>query len=270
MMFSISWRSSSERSSSAAGGRALDVVRSARPYYRGVHGRVGERPGDRELHNRAVPLLGEPLQLLDCLQVSLEVLAPEEVALGAPVVTGALLVGGHPPGEQPVGQRSVDEDPDAVLGGVGECLLLDVAPEEVVGRLQAVDLAPFLELGHLLDAEVRDADVADLTLLDHLVQGPGGLLEGGVEVRPVDLVEVYVIGAQETQGFLDALPEPLGARVAEQLLPLHPQAPLGCQDYLVPAVLYLGLERLAQKLLGGAEPVSLGGVEEVDAELQRP
>jgi hypothetical protein len=72
---------------------------------------------------------------------------------------------------------------------VGEYLLFDVPPEEVVGRLEAVDLALSLELGHLIRAEVRDADVPDLAFLHHLVQSARRLLEGRLQVRPVDLVE---------------------------------------------------------------------------------
>jgi hypothetical protein len=140
-----------------------------------------------------------------------------------------------------VSQRAVDEDAYAVLLAVGEYLLIDVPPEKVVGRLQAIYLAGLLELGHLVRVEVRDADVPDLALLHQLVQHTRRLLEGGVRVGPVDLVEVYLVGAQETQGVLDAPPEPVGARVPKHLTSFHPQAALGRQDYLFSTVLYLGL-----------------------------
>ena len=41
------------------------------------------------------------------------------------------------------------------------------------------------------------------------------------------------------------------------------------QDHLVPVALDLGLKRLAQDRFGSAESVSLRGVEEVDAKIQR-
>src|SRR5919202_3135214 len=64
---------------------AFDLVWSPRPDYGDIHGRVGERPGDRELGYGVPPLLGKLLQLLDLLQVLGEGLALEEVALTAPV-----------------------------------------------------------------------------------------------------------------------------------------------------------------------------------------
>src|SRR5919199_772645 len=192
---------------------AFDLVWPPRPDYGDVHGRVGERPGDRKLGYGVPPFLGELLQLLDRLQVLAEVLAPEEIALAAPVAFRELLVRAHLAGEQAVGQWAVDEHPYAMLDAIGEYLFLDVAPEEVVGWLQAVDLAGTLELGHLGRVEVRDADVPDFAFFDHLIQEPGDLLERSVMIRPVHLIEVYVVGPEKAQTVLETLPEPLGTRV---------------------------------------------------------
>ena len=51
---------------------------------------------------------------------------------------------------------------------------------------------------------------------------------------------------------------------------LHAQAALGRDDDLVTARARPQLERLAEQPLGLAEPVGLRGVEEVDAEVERP
>jgi hypothetical protein len=78
-----------------------------------------------------------------------------------------------------VRERPVDEHADVVLARVGQHLGLDVATEEVVGGLQCLHRADAGKLGHLIGGEVRDADVADLTLVDQLLKGARRLLEGG-------------------------------------------------------------------------------------------
>ncbi len=62
--------------------------------------------------------------------------------------------------------------------------------------LETIDLAGLLELGHLVRAEVGDADVSDLAFLDHLFEGVRRLLKGRFEVGPVDLVEVDVVDTE--------------------------------------------------------------------------
>jgi hypothetical protein len=83
---------------------------------------------------------------------------------------------------------------------------------------------------------------------------------------------VSVASTSRSNGYwlsiFDTLPEPLGARVAEHLAALHPQAAFGSQDFLFSAALYLGLQGLADYPLERPEPVGLGGVEEVYAEVQ--
>src|SRR5215207_9642601 len=251
-------------------GGTLDVVWSTSADYGDVDCRVRERPGHGKLGHRMTSVGGEPLELLDLLEVTPEIIALEETAMGAPVALREALVRSHVSGEKTVGERSVDQDAYAVLGAVGQDLLLYVAPEEVVGRLQGVELAALLELGHLLLVEVRDPDVADLALLHKLLQRPRGLREGHLRVGPVHLVEVYVVGAQGAQAALHSLAQPPWARVPKQGVTLHPEAAFGRQDHLVPTVPYLGFEGPSQETLGGAEAVGLGGVEEVYPEVERP
>src|SRR5215204_6398147 len=251
-------------------GRTLDVAWSTRADYGDIDGRVRERPGYGELGHRMTPVGGEPPQLLYLREVTAEILALEDVAMRAPVALREMLVRSHVSGEQTVGERSVDQDAYAVLGAVGQDLLLYIAPEEMVRGLQRVELVGLLELGHLLRVEVRDPDVADLALLHQLLERARGLREGHVRVRPVHLVEVDVVGAQEAQAALHALTQPPWARVPQQGVALHPQAAFGRQDHLVPIVLYLGFESFFQETLGDAKAVGLGGVEEVDAEVECP
>ena len=127
-------------------------------------------------------------------------------------------------------ERAVDEDPDVVLAAVREDLVLDLAAEDVVGRLERVDPTVALEVGRLVRAEIGDPHVARLALGDELLERGGRLLEWGVRVGPVDLVEIDVVGAELPEALLDSLPQPIGARVAPKISSVHPQAALGCDD----------------------------------------
>jgi hypothetical protein len=109
--------------------------------------------------------------------------------------------------------------------------------------------------------------VPDLSLLDELVECRGRLGEGDVGVGPVHLVDVDVIDPERTQAVLDAGAKKVGARVANQAVVGHPQAALGRDHDLVAALVQIVAQGPAEQLLGGAEPVAPGCVEEVDSQL---
>ena len=67
---------------------------------------------------------------------------------------------------------------------------LGLAIDQRVRRLQRLDRRDLLDPPQLLDAEVRDADVADEALLLELGERRPALLDVAVGDRPVDLVEV--------------------------------------------------------------------------------
>ena len=92
-------------------------------------------------------------------------------------------------GEQPVREREVREDPDAVREAGGRELAFDRAVEERVAVLRA-DVAAGagvagerVGVGDLPGSEVRRPDVADLALADELVERGEGLLERRHAVR---------------------------------------------------------------------------------------
>jgi hypothetical protein len=62
---------------------------------------------------------------------------------------------------------------------------------------------------------VGQADVADLALPDQVVVDGEGLLQRGVGVGEVRVVEVEVIGAQPAQALLDLLSRGAGSTSAE-------------------------------------------------------
>ena len=145
-----------------------------------VNCQIGQCPGDRQLGDRGTELIGgNALQLADDLQVAPEGLALEHGALAAPVVGGEGCVLVHAAGQQPVGQRSVDEHPDVVLTGIRKDLGLGVAAEQVVGRLQRLHGPRACELGYLGRGVVGNADVPDRSLPDELLECRGGLTAKG-------------------------------------------------------------------------------------------
>ena len=138
--------------------------------------------------------------------------------------------------------------------------LLNLAPEEVVRRLQRLDRNRGAKGLHLGGVEVRDPDVAHLPLGDELCEGAGRFLEGRGRIRPVHLVQVDVVGAERLQAFVGALTDPGGTGVAlDAATGGRPQPTLGGEEHLVAAP---SLDGPRQQALGRPEPIALGGVEE--------
>ena len=109
------------------------------------------------------------------------------------------------------------------------------------------------------------AEVADLAPVDEIGERAEGLIDVGVGVRAVDLVEVDPIRVQAPQGVLDAADDaPPGSASAAGVL-AHREADLGREHDIVPPA---PGECLADDLLGLAGGVDVGGVDEVDTCVQ--
>ena len=149
-------------------------------------------------------------------------------------------------------------------------LAFDAAVEDGVGGLLGAEPREAAPLGHPLGLDdvggggLGGADRADLAAADQVGQRGEGLLDVGVGIGAVQLVEVDVVGPQPPQRVLDGGddPAPRGPLVV-RVLPGR-AAELGGEHDVVPAA----LQRLADHLLGVA--VGVGGVDEVDACVDRP
>ena len=159
--------------------------------------------------HRFAPRLGDGFQVFHDAQIALEMLLGEHAdvpagpaAGGAPVVVAEGGVRRHGSAQQPECQRSVDHDAGALLQAVGEDFLLHAPVEHVEAILDDVHAANGFTLPNLVEGEVRYAHGAHLALVDQAVQGVHGLVEGSVDVRPVDQQDVNVVGAQVLQALL--------------------------------------------------------------------
>ena len=199
----------------------------------------------------------------------------EVEALGQPVgARGGLLAGVlAPAARQPAaGQRAVGHDRHAVALAGGQHVGLDGADEDRVGRLLGDEALQVpvardpLRLDDLAGRERGGADVADLALVHEVGERRQRLVDVRARVDAVDLVEVDPVGAQSPQRVLDRADDP-AARVALLVGVLaHRVVELGGEDDVVAAA---AGERLADDLLGLAVPVDVGGVDEVDAGVER-
>src|SRR5919197_804787 len=190
---------------------ALDLLRVAGADDRGSDARRRQRPGNRELGDGPATALGVALELAHDRDVAAELLAREEAAVAPPVALVELGVLIDLAGEETMGERAVGERADAVLAAVRKDLLLDLAAEEVVRRLQGVDPPRALEARHLARIEIRNPDVARLALPHELLEDRGGLLERRFGIGPMHLVEVDAVDAELAEALLDAPPQPLRA-----------------------------------------------------------
>ncbi len=213
----------------------LEVRERAGARDRQRHGRVGEQPGERDLAGARVVLGGD--------------LGGRSAGLGE--VAG--------------GQREPGEEAEPVALADGEH-----AGRAAVGEVEAVldadDVDDRARDVELLDADVGDADVADLALVLELLQGADGLLVGHLGIGRVQLVEVDPIDAQVAQRALAGIAQVLRARVARPLPRARALQPALRRDQ---QPLRVGVQRLGDELLADVRPVAVGRVDEVHAELDR-
>jgi len=114
---------------------------------------------------------------------------------------------------------------------------------------------------------LRGAEVPDLAGLDEVGQRAECLVDVGNPIRDTHLVEVDPVGLKPAQRALDSLCDPpprrtemVGVVVAERNTELD-----GDYDVVAPPV----RQRLAQDLLRLAGGIAIGGIDEVDAGVQR-
>jgi hypothetical protein len=129
----------------------------------------------------------------------------------------------------------------------------------------AIVAAP-LRLVQLLDGDLRQADVVDLALPLELGELPQRLRNRHLRVDAVELVELDPLQPEVTEAQLALLSQVLGATHRTPVARAGArQSSFGRDQEPLP----IRMKRLMDQLLGHEWAVRVGGVDEVDAELDR-
>ena len=185
-----------------------------------------QRPGDRDRARGRVMTVGDRPQPLHQREVLGQLRLLEALAALAPVVLGQLLdpLAGHRAGQQAGAHRRVDDHADPLALGEGQQLLLDLARDQRVGRLQRLDRARSAgsaAAGATLKLETPMWRTRPCCL--ELGERRPALLDLLVGDRPVDLVEVDRIDSEPREAAFELAPQ----RVAAQALDRRAARPLG-------------------------------------------
>src|SRR5262245_1737284 len=141
-----------------------------------------------------------------------------ELGIGlAQVVALELCVRGDLSGEQPAAKRAIGEHHEAVLLGVRKHVLLDLALEQIVRRLDGGERRSLPEAIHLLRRKITDADGADFSLAAKVFESLCRLVERDGSIRPMHLIDVDDIGLEAAKRILELGPQPGRRRVAQDL-----------------------------------------------------
>ena len=176
-------------------------------------------------------------------------------------------------GQEPAGQRAPGDDADALGAAQREHLALFLAIDEVVVVLHRDEPRPAPALGHLEHLRelpgkhARRADVARLAGPHDVVQRLEGLLDRGVRIEPVDLIEIDVIGPEAPQRGVDGVEQVLPGQAAVVRSVAHRKERLRGDHHLI-ARREVG-QRASHDLFTDAAGIHVGGVEEVDAGVER-
>src|SRR5437867_669370 len=226
-----------------------------------------EHPGERELRGLAALARRERFEVAHEVEILLEVLALEAGREAAVVVGREVLEALDLPGQEAAPERAVGDEADPELATGGEDPVLRVAaPERVLG-LHRGDRVHRAGAAERLGPRLGEAEPAHLARAHEVGHRTHGVLDRGARVHPVLVVEVDRLDAEALQA-----PVACGAHVLRPPVDgAHPRvvaahdAELGGDDDLVaPAA-----DPAPDELLVGVGAVHVGGVEEVDAEVER-
>ena len=133
-------------------------------------------------------------------------------------------------------------------------------------RVHPLAVGKIERLGELPRVHRRRADVAHLSRLHHVVQRFQRLLDGRFVVPAMNLVEVHVVGLQALQALVEFEEDGLAREAASVGLVAHHAMDLGRDHHRLAA--HVGLQKPAQHRLALAARVDIGGIEEIDAQIE--
>ena len=131
----------------------------------------------------------------------------------------------------------------------------------------AMQAAGIDRLRELPGAHVGSADVAGLAGFHHVMQRFHGFLDRHGRVGSVDLIEVDEVGSEAAQAVVDLAQDRLARQAGAVRSRPHPAIDLGCDHDVLAA--HEILQRAADDFLRGAVRIDIGGIEKIDAEVER-
>ena len=217
---------------------------------------------------------GDRLQRIGELQVAGELVAGKFRVSRAPIIgrQRPRALDAEPAAEEPGLHRAVDDHARPVRCAPWDLASTCLAADQRERRLQGVHVTDPLgrfELGHPM---IGEPGGADLPLALQVEERAPVLGDGGAIRRwPMELEEIEPLDAEPAQRGLRLAPEAVGARDAAEVgivpLAFPDQAALG-EDVRPAACGDVG-ECAADHLLGVAEAIGGGGVDPVDADVER-
>ena len=185
----------------------------------------------------------------------------------APAVVGRDVVGTlDAPGEQAPSERRVGDEGDPELAAHREGVLRRLPVQERVLHLQRGDRMDGVRPAEGGRRRLAEPERADLALLAQPRHGADGLLDRDLRVHAVLIVEVDRVDSEPFQAGLAGAPDVGGAPVDEVAGAVRAPhlAELGGENDAMPAA----GERPPDELLVVPPPVHVGGVQEVDPEIE--
>ena len=234
---------------------------------------VAQHPRERELGHRDAEPLGdrhEPLHALEHVRLELVAHHAAHPLAGCPRALRQL--GARPvlAGQHALAERRPHDLRDAVRPGERDHVALGLAVQQRVLRLRGDErcpavLAAQVERGlDLVGRPLAESDVARLAGPHDLVERLHRLLERRPGVVAMALVEVDVIRAQAVERGVDLLQHLLAGEAL--VLVVHREVEL-CREHV--GVARPRFEHVAEERLRRPERVDVGGVDEVDAGVER-
>jgi hypothetical protein len=165
-------------------------------------------------------------------------------------------------GQQTAAQRAIGQGRKTRFPAIGQKLLLDLALEQIIGRLHNVQLGDAAKSFNLRNREIAHANSADLPLVEECLHRFGGLFDRHQRVGPMDLIDIDIIGAQPAQRVGRLAQDPVTAGVPEDF-PVFPLEPgFGGNDDVWAQAAFGNC--LADDLFGAAKSIGRRRVDKVD------
>ena len=185
-----------------------------------------------------ITLLSVLIEAADRSEVLRKARRPEFRIRQAQIVAGEMRVFLQIAGQQTPAQSTISQGCETRLPAIRQKLVFDLTLEQIVGRLDDVQLSDPAKALDLPDREIADADGPDFSLVEERLHRLGGLFDRHQRVWPMHLVDVDVIGLEPPQRVVDLAQDPLPAGIAKDFSVSPLQRRLSSDDDARPQIVF--------------------------------